>query len=481
MSCALVWFRRDLRLEDQPALQAASRRAERLAALYVLDDAESVGAPRGAASRWYLHYSLSALAGALARRNNTLYVAAGAAEVQVVHWARTLGADTVCFTDVREPAADAQADRVEDALREAGFGVVRATANLLTDPSEIRSGQGTPYRAFTPFWKRIRPTLHPARPEPAPEHLPPPPDAAPAGEAATVDALGLRPRLPWDEGLAEAWAPGEATARARLNAFVETRLARYETDRDWPSVDGTSCLSARLHFGELSIRTVWHAAQDHRSCSNGEAVDTFCSELGWREFAHHLLAQHPDLANDPMNPRFRAFPWADDPDGRMLARWQGGRTGIPLVDAGMRQLWTTGWMHNRVRMVVGSFLVKNLRLPWQTGEAFFRDTLVDWDLANNSMGWQWVSGCGADAAPYFRVFNPVRQGERFDPEGRYVRRWVPELAGLDAPAIHQPWAASTVQLDRAGVRLGHNYPSPIVDLKRSREQALAAFKTISGS
>jgi len=476
VSTALVWLRRDLRLHDQPALAAAAQQADRVVPLYI-HAPEEVTPAIGAASHWWLHHSLAALAGRLAAAGSRLCLDRGAAAERLRHWAQVSEADTVYCTSIAEPWARRQEAAVRAALAEAGVALAILADGLLTDPSAVRNRSGTPYRAFTPFWRSVRPQLDPAQPAPAPA-LPPLPDAIP--EPRPLEALGLLPRIRWDSKLEACWRPGEPAAQEQLSRFTEGGLAAYTERRDYPARDGTSRLSPRLHFGEVSVRAVWHAAAEAGAAQPGAeaSVDAFLGELGWREFGHHLLWQDPELCCRPFDRRFEAFPWRADPGGALLDAWRRGATGIPLVDAGMRELWATGWMHNRLRMVVGSFLVKNLRLPWQHGEAHFRDTLVDWELAGNSMGWQWVSGCGADAAPYFRIFNPVRQGERFDPDGDYVRHWVPEVAGLPKSHIHQPWAAPADVRARGGIRLGWTYPEPLVDLRASRQEALAAFHAL---
>ena len=475
MSTALVWLRRDLRLADQPALAAAARQAERILPLYIHapEEREPEG---GAASRWWLHHSLAALQEQLAAAGNQLCLDRGASAERLRAWAEACGAEAVHATTRPDPAERHQEQAVQAVLAEIGVALERHPDGLLTDPERIRNRSGRPYRVFTPFWRSVRDRIQPGAPAPAPP-LPPPPATAPASRS--LDDLGLLPRIRWDTKLHGYWRPGEGDAQRRLTAFCEAGLGAYPEARDWPSRPGTSRLSPSLYLGELSLRTVWDAVTGaDRSTAPEAAVEAFLGELGWREFAYHLLAQEPELHRRPVDRRFEAFSWRPDPDGALLAAWQRGATGIPLVDAGMRELWETGWLHNRVRMVVGSFLVKNLRLPWQLGEAHFRDTLVDWDPASNSMGWQWVAGCGADAAPYFRIFNPVRQGQRFDPDGDYVRRWVPELSGLPKPHIHQPWAAPADTLRQAGISLGITYPRPIVDLAESRREALAAYQSL---
>ena len=347
------------------------------------------------------------------------------------------------------------------------FHRVRTTTLFL--PELLRTRAGTPFAVYTPFARRCLEHGPPQPPSPAPQQIACPP--LPASDR--LEDWDLLPRQPdWAGGLRDAWTPGEGGAQACLQRFVRTALPDYAERRDFPGEAGTSMLSPHLRFGEISPAQVWHALPD------GDGKPAFLRELLWREFSHHLLSHHPELPERPLRPDFARMPWRDDPPA--LHAWQRGQTGIPIVDAGMRQLWQAGWMHNRVRMIVGSFLVKHLLLPWQAGEAWFWDTLVDADLANNAANWQWVAGCGTDAAPYFRIFNPVLQGRKFDPDGAYVRRFVPELGALDAPAIHAPWEAPDSVLARAGIRLGRDYPAPLIDLPAGRQRALDALASVRG-
>ncbi len=473
-STAIVWFRRDLRLTDNAALRAAVGGAERVLPLFVWAPDEEGGFPPGAASRWWLDRSLVALAAALAARGAPLLIRRGASVATLLAVARECGADAVHWNALHEPAAVARDAEVAAALQTVGIEARAHPGALLHRPSALRTGSGTPYKVFTPFWNTLQRDAVPV-PAAAPRRLSAV-SRPPSGVA--LESLRLAPSMApgvcWDVGLAAAWMPGEAGALTRLAGFVDGALADYKTGRDLPGVDGVSRLSPHLHFGEVTPAQVWHATQR----SQGGGAESYRRELGWREFAHHVLAHFPHTPAAPMYPKYAAFPWRDDPRG--LRAWQRGRTGIPLVDAGMRELWTTGWMHNRVRMIVASFLVKDLLIPWQEGARWFWDTLVDADLANNTLGWQWVTGCGADAAPYFRIFNPVSQGEKFDPNGDYVRRWVPELSKLPREWIHQPWQAPDEVLKKAGVVLGKNYPRPLVDHAAARERALTAFRKMKG-
>jgi len=470
---AVVWFRGDLRLRDQPALAAAATAGGPVALLYVLDDDAPGRWAMGGASRWWLHHSLAALARNLAAGGTPLCLRRGRSAEVVAAFARDAGAATVHAIRQTEPFWRPVEDALARRLAELGIGLHLHAGATLFPTSSIVGRDGGRLRVFTPFWRACRAAPPPPPPLPAPDRLRPLP-SPPPGEA--LDDWRLLPTTPdWAQGLRESWQPGEAGALARLAAFVDADLRHYRRDRDRPEPAITSHLSPHLHFGEVSPRQVWHAVGTRMEAAPGEdaAGEAFLREVGWREFNIDVLDRHPELPDQPLQRKFAAFPWAA---GRQALRaWQRGRTGYPLVDAGMRQLWHTGWMHNRIRMVAASFLVKHLLIPWQDGEAWFWDTLVDADLANNAGGWQWVAGCGTDAAPFFRIFNPVLQGEKFDPRGAYIRRWVPELAGLPDRWIHKPWQATALELAAAGVRLGADYPKPIVDHGVARARALAAF------
>jgi deoxyribodipyrimidine photo-lyase len=468
----IVWFRRDLRLTDNPALAAAAATARPVIALYIRDEAGGRWAP-GAASRWWLHGSLAALAKALKERGAPLILRAGTAEHVLKDMIEASGATAVFWNRCYAPHAIARDTTIKKALQGARIEAQSFNAALLFEPWTIKTKSGGPYGVFTPFWRACLAQPEPEKPKPAPKAL------TAFQEKLKSDALdewALLPTKPdWTGGLSKTWTPGEAGAAARLQAFLADALDDYKTGRDRPDADGTSRLSPHLHFGEIGPRQVWHAV---RSRPPSASADTFLKELGWREFSHHLLYHHPKIADAPLRANFTEFPWRRD--RKALTAWQRGRTGYPIVDAGMRQLWETGWMHNRVRMIVASFLIKHLLLPWQDGETWFWDTLVDADLANNAASWQWVAGCGADAAPFFRIFNPVLQGEKFDPDGAYVRRFVPELAKLPADVIHKPWSADAAALKKAGVVLGETYPAPLVDHAQARARALAAFDEVKG-
>ncbi|HEX4895260.1 MAG TPA: deoxyribodipyrimidine photo-lyase [Solimonas sp.] len=481
MSLALVWFRRDLRLTDNPALQQALERHPQVLPVYIDDPASETPWSPGGASRWWLHHSLQALGEALARRGNPLVLRRGASLDALRDLVRDTGASAVYWNRLYEPAAISRDQAIKQALRADGLEVQSHNGALWREPWELKTGGGEPYRVFTPFWRKLGAELPPLRITPAPEQIPGPdrrPDALP------LSALGLLPRIPWDAEFPAHWQPGEAGAHATLQRFLDEGLAGYHGRRDFPALGNCSRLSPHLHFGEIGPQQIRAAVLREQAQAPSIAADAehYLRELGWREFGHHLLYHFPATPATPMYERFAAFPWREPGEyGSDLQAWQRGQTGIPIVDAGMRQLWRSGWMHNRVRMIVASLLTKNLLIPWQEGANWFWDTLVDASLANNTLGWQWAAGCGADAAPYFRIFNPLLQSQKFDPEGVYLRRWVPELAALPTEALHAPWLAAPGTLARAGVQLGSSYPRPIIDLAASRDRALAAYDRLKAA
>ena len=453
---SLVWFRDDLRLGDNPALRAAIERGRPIVAAYVLDEESPGVRPLGGAVRWWLHGSLASLADSLERLGATLTLRRGPAEAVIADLAASVGAGAV-FWNRRYGAAEREVDsRIKAALRADGIETGSFAGSLLFEPWTIRTGQDRPYSVFTPFWRACTSGPPPRMPHSAPEAVPPWVGDVPS------DRLGdwaLQPTQPdWAAGLDETWRPGEASAHDTLRAFLHDSLDEYADARDIPAQGATSRLAPHLRWGEISPYQVWHATEVVRAGATGAAAASatrFLTELGWREFCYHTLFHAPELATVNIRREFDAFPWPP-PDDRALRAWQQGRTGYPLVDAGMRELWRTGSMHNRVRMVVASFLTKNLLIDWREGERWFWDTLVDADPASNPFNWQWVAGSGADAAPYFRVFNPQLQAARFDPNGEYIRANVPEW-GTDA------------------------YPAPIVDLGETRRAALAAYEHVKNT
>ncbi len=477
MSATIVWFRQDLRLQDNPALSAAIDRGAPIIPVYILDDeGEGKWAP-GAASRWWLHHSLARLDETLRDRGSHLILMRGASGTELQSLLKHTKATAVYWNRRYEPAAIARDKAIKATLSQSGVEAKSLNSGLLFEPHTVKNKTGGPFQVFTPYWKHCLslPIEPPVKLKPgtfaSPEKWP---------ESIKLDELSLLPKINWDAGFADVWQPGEAEALKRLKRFVSKGVETYDETRDFPGTSGTSALSPHLHFGEVGPRQIWASIQSVSKASGifpphrGGMV--FLKEVGWREFAYHLLYHFPQTPDHPLREDFAEFPWVKN--SRQSVAWQKGHTGYPIVDAGLRQLWQTGWMHNRVRMIVASFLVKHLRHSWHEGAAWFWDTLVDADLANNTLGWQWSSGCGADASPYFRIFNPILQGPKFDPEGTYVRQWVPELARLPAEFVHQPWVAPAGVLAGAGVTLGKNYPQPIVDHGEAREAALAALQSI---
>jgi deoxyribodipyrimidine photo-lyase len=431
----------------------------------------------GRASDWWLHQSLIALEHSLTAMGSRLVIRRGPVLPAIRALVKETGAQTVFWNRCYDPCAVARDSQVQDALQTAGLSIKTFNSSLLFEPWTITNQSGQPFRVFTPFWRRCLALEEPAPPSPAPRSLPAPSRWPPSD---SIVSLKLEPQRDWAGGIRAAWRPGEAGAKRQLTRFCEETFCDYSRRRNRPDLEGTSRLSPHLHFGEISPRQVWHRVK-HVAEQKGLAPaewrhSQFLTELGWREFAHQLLYHFPHTPDQPLRSEFASFPWRANKD--WLQAWQRGRTGYPIVDAGMRELWTTGWMHNRVRMITASFLVKDLLIHWREGARWFWDTLVDANLANNTQGWQWVAGCGADAAPYFRIFNPVTQGQTFDPDGLYVRRWIPELGRLPTKWIHQPWVAPASVRAAADVVLDEQYPAPIVSHAIAREVALEAMNSM---
>lgn len=443
---ALFWFRQDLRLKDNIALIHAVENGYDILPIFILDDDNAGEWKRGGASRWWLHQSLLSLNKSL---NGNLIFHAGKADEILPELVEKTGAQAVFWNRCYEPWRIARDKNIKQILKDQGITCETFKDALLWEPWEIAKDDGTPYKVFTPFYRKgCLNSAPPASAKPTPKI-----SFAAFDARGNIDDLKLMPVITWYDGMAKTWTPGEGGARDRLDTFLDSGLKGYKEDRNRPDLENVSRLSPHLHFGEISPREVWHKARTIGIAEGLEKdTDHFCSELGWREFSYSLLYHQPQLPREPLQEKFKAFPWSA-PDPEFLEAWQKGRTGIPIVDAGMRQLWTTGWMHNRVRMIVASVLIKNMLIHWHHGEEWFWDTLIDADLANNAASWQWVAGCGADAAPYFRIFNPITQGQKFDPLQTYIKEWVPEFGTPD-------------------------YPEQIVDLKASRERALEAFQSL---
>lgn len=453
----IVWFRNDLRLADHPALHAAA--GHPVIPVYIYSPEEEGDWPPGGATKVYLHHALLALKKELP----SLVIRKGKAKEVLAELIKESGAKAVYWGRRYERAAIVRDSAVKSFLKTQGVEARSFNHSLLIEPWDVQSKTGTPYLVFTPYYRRVMEILPEITPLPIPKIQPV------TLPSLQVEDLNLLPEKPWGEKVIRHWKVGEKNALKHLEQFLKERVKNYSSHRDFPAdEEATSHLSTALHFGEISPRTIWSHAKD----------EPFLRQIIWREFAYHMLYHHPSTDLKPLRPEFEHFPWTEDPHA--LHAWKRGLTGYPIVDAGMRELWETGYMHNRLRMIVASFLVKDLLIPWQEGAKHFWDTLVDADLANNSFGWQWSAGCGADAAPYFRVFNPTLQSQKFDADGTYIRKWVSELADLPAAYIHEPAKAPPLALKAAGLTLGKDYPYPIVDHAKAKDLALKAFAAIKG-
>jgi deoxyribodipyrimidine photo-lyase len=468
----LLWFRTDLRLDDNHALTWAVENSESILPVFIVgEEAQSYGG----ASKWWLHKSLASLQKSLVLKKSDLLLFKGAAQAVLESLVEAYELTAVAWNREYEPRTTDRDTKIKHDLKESGIFVYSGSGNVLREPWKSCKEDSTPYKVFTPFWRSLNKNYVSNEPLKEPNTLKPIPIIKKKSDKISridLSQVGLLPTMPWDTGLREFWQVGEVQAHKKLQQIISKKIPQqYENDRNTPSIAGTSTLSPYLRWGEVSPQRVWWNISKGESASEAEP---FLRQLGWRDFAISLLFYFPKTVTDPLNPAFKHFPWNGESD--FLHSWQRGLTGYPIVDAGMRQLWHIGWMHNRVRMIVGSVLVKHFLVDWREGAAWFWDTLVDADLANNTMGWQWIAGSGADAAPYFRIFNPMTQGEKFDPEGTYVRKWVPELKSMPSKYIHRPWEASAKDLEAAGVKLGKDYPFPIVSHEAGRRRALMAYE-----
>jgi deoxyribodipyrimidine photo-lyase len=470
---SLMWFRQDLRVKDNPALINAAKNAN-VIPVYIYDTSVPKKSERGGASKWWLHHALVSLQASL---DGNLLILSGNSQDILQALCDDYGVESIYWNRMYEPWAISRDTDIKASLKETGINAHSTNGSLLWEPMQVLKKDQTPYKVFTPYYKNgCLNARHPRYPEGKPnikylsnlQDLP--------GYQA-IDSLNLLPSIKWDTHIKSLWNVSEEGAQERLARFINEAIEEYDDDRNIPSVQGTSLLSPYLHFGLLSPNQAWYAVHDaYNGSRENKGVYVYLSELGWREFSYYLLFHFDDIQSKNFNTKFDKFPWVKDDE--KLSAWQKGQTGVPIVDAGMRELYQTGYMHNRVRMIVASYLIKNLLIDWREGERWFWDCLLDADTASNAAGWQWVAGSGADASPYFRIFNPILQGEKFDKEGLYVKKYCPELKHLGKKYLHKPWEASAQELAQAHIILGKDYPHPLVDLKESRHRALDAYSSI---
>lgn len=469
----IVLFHRDLRLADNPALYAAYERGDFLPVFVLRDDSSNWQI--GSASQWWLHHSLASLDNSLRALGGRLFIYKQQEVASLMKSiSKTVNASAVFWNRRYAPDEITADTHLKNDLKAAGLKVRSFNGNLLNEPWTVLNKQELPYKVFTPFWRECRRKANVDDALPAPTSIKLP-TKTPVDD--TLESLDLLPKKPdWSSGICQRWKPGETPAVEKWQAFLENNIHHYEDARNIPSIAGTSYLSPHLAFGEISPRHIWHDVMTASVMQNSANMDRYLSEIGWREFSYYQLYHFPHILKSSFNTKFDHFPWLKDPQG--LRAWQRGLTGFPIVDAGMRELWHTGYMHNRVRMIVASFLCKDLLVHWQEGAQWFWDTLVDADIASNTASWQWTAGCGADAAPFFRIFNPMTQGEKFDGKGLYTRKWVPELTTLPDKFLQKPWEAPADVIKTSGIKLGEDYPFPIVDHKVARLDALDRFKAL---
>ena len=470
---AIVWFRKDLRLKDNPSLDAARKAGQDIVPVFIWDEEEGGQWSPGAASRWWLHQSLKNLEQSIETEGGKLILRKGKALEVLPQLAKSIGADTVYYNRVYDPSGRDVQTAIETNLLEIGVSSHSFKGSLLNDPWDIKNGSGNPYQVFTPYWRAARSGIYnkPLSYEPRELSF-----VQTGSKTETLESLGLLPDHPWHQKLHLHWTVSEDEGHKMIKRTTDEVTQFYSNRRNIPAVDGTSKLSPYLAWGNISPRQVCHAVLNKDAQSGSRGENKFLTEIGWREFSYHLLHHFPRSTDNPLRPKYAAFPWREDAEA--LSKWQFGNTGYALVDAGMKQLYETGWMHNRVRMVVASFLVKHLLLSWKEGASWFWDTLVDADLASNTQGWQWAAGCGADAAPYFRIFNPILQGEKFDRSGRYVRKWVKPLKDFPTKWLFKPWETPSDILSEQNITLGQNYPNPCVNHAEARTRALEALATL---
>lgn len=468
----VIWLREDLRLKDNPALHFAASKGD-VYPVFIYPKG------LGAASYWWLHHSLTSLSNDFSKLGIKLILRTGDAAEVLADICREVSAVNLVWNRVYSPSGVEQGGLVKERFADSSIELKSFNAQLLIEPTQIFNKQGTPFKVFTPFWRHCLSTLDPAPTLDIPSFSNSKHSLKADIKSEPLGSWGLLPTSPdWSQGLGERWQPGEAGAQIRWETFISSRIRKYKDGRDIPKEENTSMLSPYLAFGEISPKQIWfdtHEAVAAREVDSDNG-NKFLSEIGWREFSRYLLIHFPHLLSEPFNQRFAEFPW--QVDAKLLKAWQTGKTGYPIVDAGMRELWHTGYMHNRVRMLVASFLTKHCLTDWRAGMDWFWDTLVDADIGNNTASWQWAAGCGADAAPYFRIFNPILQGDKFDNEGEYIKKWVPELSKLEKRYINKPWEADPMTLKLAGITLGETYPEPVVDHREAREAALAAYQSI---
>lgn len=471
MKKCVIWLRKDLRLTDHPGFADAIESGYEIFPVFIWDEGEHRWQD-GAASQWWLHHALTDLEGQLKQLGGKLLVhqlCGGDFSAKIVEIIQDYGADVIYWGRRYEPEIIERDKQLKVYLTAQGYEAKSFNTHLLHEPHTIQNKSGSHFKVFTPYWKHcLTRSVDPVIEVTSEEW-----ESVKWGgveSPSSIDDLGLLPKISWDRGFYDCWEPRREAGLARLGEMVKSKAVSYDGRRDIPSVDGTSQLSPYLQWGQISAREVYHAFRD----SYNDTVEKgYLRQLFWREFSYHLLFHSPHSPERPLRPEYEGFPWEKNEE--YLRAWQKGKTGFPIVDAGMRQLWQTGWMHNRVRMIVGSLLVKHLLQDWREGASWFWDTLVDADLANNTMGWQWIGGCGADASPYFRIFNPIIQGEKFDPDGDYVREYCPELKGVPDKYLHKPWEMPELELLAAGVTLGKSYPQPIISHEKGREKALKAY------